>query len=486
MDRQIRRLGVVLLLAFGLLFLQLNNIQVLQASKLANAPGNTRKLFAQFARDRGVVQTSDGVVVAQSVPSNDNYKYLRRYPEGPLFAHITGFTSIIYGSDGVERSYNSDLIGHTIPLRHISDLLTNPNETETVTLTASNRLQQVAQFALGKYAGAVVALNPSTGAILAMYSNPTFDPNPLASHDAAVVNAAWNANQRNPLNPMLPRAYRRAYAPGSTFKVITSSAVLDRDPALASVTYPQQSSIPLPNTTHTLSNFGGESCGGMLPQLLTVSCDTGFAQIGLQLGPDNLSGEAQSFGFDQKPPLDLPSAAISSFPSSAAFAEDKPALAFSAIGQQDVTATALQMALVAGAIANHGVVMGPHVMADIHDSQGNLVRSWSPKAWVTATSPQTAGNVTSMMVSVVQDPRGTATSMQLPGIQVAAKTGTAQTAGAASNTNNWMIAFAPAQAPRVAVAAVVPAQPGLGADPQGATIAGPVAKAVLQAALGTG
>ncbi|MGH9206336.1 MAG: penicillin-binding transpeptidase domain-containing protein, partial [Acidimicrobiales bacterium] len=218
MDRHIRVLGVVLLLAFGVLFLQLNHIQVLQASKLANAPGNTRHLYAEFARNRGVIQTSDGMVIARSVPSNDNYKFQRQYPEGTLFADITGFTSLIYGSDGLERSYNADLTGKTIPLRHLSDLLTNRNETETVTLSASSHLQQVAQLALGKYVGAVVALNPSNGAILAMFSNPSYDPNPLASHSSAVANAAWNTYQQNPYGPMLPRAYRRAYAPGSTFK----------------------------------------------------------------------------------------------------------------------------------------------------------------------------------------------------------------------------------------------------------------------------
>jgi peptidoglycan glycosyltransferase len=483
-DRQIRRLGVVLLLAFLLLFLQLNRIQVLQASKLANAPGNPRKLLDQFTTPRGDIQSADGVVLARSVPTNDLYKYQRQYPLGPLFAQVVGYDSLIYGEDGVEATYNSELQGHSIPLRHLSDILTPRTQTGTVTLTLDSQLQATARFALGNRTGAVVALNPSTGAVLAMYSNPSYDPNPLASHDAQTVRRAWTSYQADPNQPMLARAFRRSYPPGSTFKVVTSAAVLDRDPGLASVSFPSVSSIPLPDSTRTLSNFAGESCGGTLPALLQVSCDTGFAQLGLQLGADNLASEAMAFGFDQAPPIDLPAPAASAFPPAASFARDRPGLAYSAIGQQDVSATALQMALVAAGIADHGQIMVPHVMAQVRDRQGNLVKAWKPRVWLTATSPATAQAVTGFMVGVVQG--GTAQNMALPGVEVAAKTGTAQTGGANTATANWMIAFAPAQAPSVAVAVVVPPQPGLGPDPQGATIAGPVARAVLSAALARG
>ncbi len=481
MNRQIRVLGVVLLLAFAVLFLQLNNLQVLQASKLANSPGNFRKNLQRFNDPRGVIQSADGVVVAKSIPTTGTYKYLRQYPEGPLFAQITGYVSYVYGSDGVESSYNSDLTGHNLPIRYLSDLLTTRTVTEDLTLTITKRLQQVAATALGPKVGAVVALDPTTGSVLAMYSNPSYDPNPLASHDGTAERNAWTAYQTNPAKPMLARAYRERYAPGSTFKVITASAVLDHDPVLATKSYPTVSQIPLPNTTHALSNFAHESCGGVLPDLFRVSCDTGFGQIGLDMGAQSLAAEAESFGFNQVPPLDLPSPiAVSTFPSPDAFVHNLPGVAFSAIGQEDVSASALQMALVASAIANKGVIMAPHVMDQIRDNQGRQVTAFKPKPWLTATSPQTAATISSFMVGVVNG--GTATNMALPGVQVAAKTGTAQTT-VGGGANMWMIAFAPAQAPKVAVAVVVPAQPSVG-EAQGATIAGPIAKTVLAAALG--
>lgn len=481
MNKQIRILGAVLMLAFAVLFLQLNNLQVLQASKLANAPGNSRAALARFSSPRGDIQTADGVVVARSVPSKDIYKYQREYPQGPLYADITGYFSLVYGTEGVESTYNQDLEGHTLPLKDIRDLLTTRTVTENVTLTTSSKVQAAAASALGTKVGAVVALNPTNGAVLAMYSNPTYDPNPLASHNGNVSTAAWKANQANPAQPMLPRAYRRSYPPGSTFKVVTTASVLDHQPALATQNFPTVSAIPLPNSTHLLHNFQGETCGGMLPTLFTVSCDTGFGQIGLDLGAQNLFNEAESFGFNQAPPIDLPAAAASTFPPVSAFSQDLPALAYSAIGQQDVSATALQMALVSGGIANHGVIVGPHVMSQIRDSQGRLVRSWKPKPWKTATSPQSAATISTMMVNVANN--GTARGVfNIPGVQVAAKTGTAQV-GTSQVSTNWMIAFAPANAPRVAVAVVVPGQPGLTSEAQGATVAGPIANSVLASAL---
>jgi peptidoglycan glycosyltransferase len=480
MDRQIRLLGLGLVVLFVVLFLQLNNLQVLQASKLSNASGNIRKVLDDFSRPRGVIQTADGVVVARSTPTNDVYKFQRQYPEGPLFAQITGYFSFVYGSSGVEQTYSSQLAGRSIPLQHLSDLLTTRTNADDVTLTISNQLQQVAANALGPRSGSVVVLNPTNGSVLAMYSNPTFDPNPLSSHDQNTQRNAWNLYQLDPNQPMLPRAYRRGYAPGSTFKVVTASASLDRDPVLATKNYPQESTIPLPQTNQTLSNFGHETCGGTLPDLLKFSCDTGFGQMGLDLGPDNLSAEAMAFGFDRRPPLDLPAVATSTFPPASAFAQNKPGLAYSAIGQEDVTATALQMGLVASGIANGGVINTPHVMSEIRDNQGRQVQSFGTKPWQQGTSQATAGTVRDDMVGVVNG--GTATAVALPNVQVAAKTGTAQTSNGAGN-NNWLIGFAPADNPKVAVAVVVPAQTGLGSDTTGAQIAGPIFKTVLQAAL---
>ena len=478
MNKQIRRLGAGLLVLFCLLFLQLNRLQIVDAEKLANAPGNTRKAVKDFSRDRGVIQTADGVVLAQSVPVDDAFKRQRQYPEKDLFAHLTGYFSFTYGAEGLERTYNDELAGRTTRLRNVRDILSDRVRTNNVTITATKKLQQVAAQALGNRKGAVVALDPTTGAILALWSFPSFDPNPLAGHQSAAVQSAWQALNTDPAKPLLPRAYRERYAPGSTFKVVTSAAVLEKHPDLAAKPYPVLRELKLPQTTRTLKNFGGESCGGPLPQLLKVSCNTGFAQIGLDMGAQSLIDQANAFGFGARPPLDLPAVARSVF-TDTDFKRNQPALAQSAIGQQDVAATPLQMALVAAGVGNGGTVMKPHLLAEIRDSEGNVVDQYRPEPWQRAMSAENAAALRDMMIGVVNG--GTATRAAVPGVQVAAKTGTAQTVG--DNSHAWLIAFAPAEAPKVAVAVIVESQPGLGDNVTGGRIAAPIAKAVIQAAL---
>ncbi|MDP9404013.1 MAG: penicillin-binding protein 2 [Actinomycetota bacterium] len=480
MDRQIRRLGLVLVLLFFALFLRLNDLQVLRAEQLATAPGNTRTVVRDFSRERGVIQAADGAVVARSVPSDDAFKRRREYPEGELFAHISGYFSFTYGTEGVERTYGSDLAGRSVALRRPSDLFSDRVRTGNVTLTVSKGLQQVARDALGPRKGSVVALNPTDGAVLAMWSFPSFDPGPLAAHDQKAVQSAYAALQADAAKPLLPRSYRERYAPGSTFKVMTAAAALEQAPDLVSKPYPRQRSLDLPQTDRDLPNFGGSDCGGTLPDLLRVSCNTGFAQLGLDLGAEKLLSEAADFGFGDRPPLDLPATRASVFPDAASFARDAPALAKSAIGQQDVSATPLQMALVAAGVANGGVIMKPHVMAEVRDDEGAVVKRWNAEPWKKAMAPESAGALKDMMVQVVN--AGTGRRAALPGVQVAAKTGTAQTSG--DNAHAWMIAFAPADAPRVAVAVIVESQPGLGDTVTGGRVAAPIVQTVLRAALG--
>jgi peptidoglycan glycosyltransferase len=484
MNRQIRFVGLGMLVLFLALFVQLNYVQVIDAHRLANDPRNTRIATRDFSQPRGDILSADGQVLAHSVPTNDIYKLLRTYPAGALFAQIVGYYSFTYGSDGVEREYDGQLSGRSVPINvnNIGNLFNPQSRAETVTLTVDARVQYAAALALGNRPGAVVAIVPSTGAILAMWSYPSFDNNPLASHSSSVAKQAWDSYQANALNPMLARAFRDRFFPGSTFKVITASAVYDHDPALATKVYPTLGALPLPNTNHlTLSNFGGETCGGMLPTLFRVSCNSGFAQVGLDLGAANLAAEANAFGFDQRPPIDLPAAATSNFPPASSFAQDLPGVAKSAIGQQDVSATPLQMALVAAAIANGGVIMRPHVLENIKDSEGRIVQTYQPQPWVTATSPATALSMRGLMIQVVQS--GTGTAAQIPGVQVAGKTGTAQTGN--NTVHTWFIAFAPAAAPQVAVAVLVENQPDSN-DFTGGQIAAPIAKKVIQAALAIG
>ena len=477
MNRSIRAFGLVVTVLFVALIAQLVNLQVVDANRLNHNPTNTRQVVADFSRPRGTIQTADGVIVAQSVPSGDVYKYQREYPKGAQYAFTTGFLSFRYGSTGAEAQYGDALAGRNLPLRasDLRNLLSPSPRTANVTLTLNDYLQEAASFALGQRVGAVIALDPRDGSVLAMVSQPSYDPNLLASHNGSVVSNAWSILTNDKLAPMLPRVYRESYAPGSTFKTVTASAVLDHDPALATKTYPTINALDLPLTTNKLHNFGGETCGGQLPTLFTISCDTGFGQIGLDLGAQALSAEAQSFGFNQVPPLDLPGVFKSTFPPASFFDQQQPLLAFSAIGQDNVSATPLQMALIAAGIANHGVIMAPHVMKEIRDSDGNLVTSYTPKPWLTATSPSTADTIKSFMVSVVQ--HGTGTAAALPNVQVAAKTGTAEVTP--TLTNAWMIAFAPADNPVIAVAVVLPDLPGVGNEVTGGVKAAPIVRGVI-------
>ena len=481
-NRQIRRLGVGLVFLFVLLFAQLNWLQIIRADDLANDPRNNRKAVRDFSEPRGEIVSADGTVLARSEPTDDSFERLRVYPQetAALFAHIVGYFSFTYGSEGVERTYNDELAGRTeeLDLDSLTDYLLDRTRTANVTLTIPVSVQQVAAQTLGDRKGSVVALDPRDGRILAMYSFPTFDPNGLAGHDQQQVQDNRALLTIDPDRPMLPRTYRERFFPGSTFKVVTAAAAIAS--GLGATTFPQLTELDLPQTDRNLRNFGGNRCGGTLADALRVSCNTSFAQLGLDLGGERLAAGADAFGFDERPPLDLPAVATSHFPEPSTFERNQPALAFSAIGQFDVAATPLEMALVAGGIGNGGSVMTPHVMQEVRDDDGDVVDRYEPKEWRRAVDPAVAGQVRDMMVDVVN--RGTARSVAIPGVQVAAKTGTAQLGTTPPSSHAWMIAFAPAEAPRVAVAVIVQGQPGV-SEVTGGRVAGPIVRQVLQAAL---
>jgi len=487
-NRQIRLVGVGLMALFIALFVQLNYLQVVHAPSLQHNTLNGEQVIKEYNLPRGAITSSDGTTLAYSrkSPPGSGFTYERLYPTGSLFGQLTGYYSFIYGSDGVEKAYDSVLVGtkhsFNLPtnLEQLGHLLTNVPSAQNVTLTVSDKLQALAQRELAGRDGSVVALNPSTGAILAMYSNPTFNPEKLSQLSTVKETKAWKRLLAAPGNPLLPGAYRNRWFPGSTFKVITSAGVYDHQPSLATHSFPVLSQLPLPDTTNTLHNFGGETCGGALLQLFTVSCDTGFGAIGLDLGGTTLEAEARAFGFDATPPLDLPNPARSYFPPASSFSANRPTLAYSAIGQEDVQATPLLMAMMAGAIADHGKMMTPHVLEKITNSQNAVVSSYQPKVWRRATSAATASSITKLMESVVSAPDGTGRAAAIPGVQVAAKTGTAQTG--TGRTDDWMVAFAPAAHPQVAVAVLIPDQPSAN-EFQGGTVAAPIAKAMLQAAI---
>ncbi len=485
MNRTLRRAGIAVTILLLAVIGQLTYLQVVAADRLADDPRNVRRLTRDFSRPRGDIVTSDGVIVAHSVPSHDELVYRRVYPEGPLYAQVGGYQSFVFGNTGVEATYNDPLVGRDarLQLRNVRDLLTGRPQTGTVVLSLSDQVQRVARDALAGQRGSVVALDVASGGVVALYSNPTFDPNVMTSHDFAAVQGAFDLLRADPANPALARAYRETYPPGSTFKTVTASVALRTGTATPETEFPVLTSLPLPQSTTSISNFGREACGGTLFVSFTRSCNTTFARLGLELGDRFVPGMSR-FGIGLAPPLDVrPGAVESTGPAPGSFRQNQPAFAMAGIGQgPDLRVTPLEMALVAAGIANQGAIMRPHVVAEIRDYQRRVVSRTRPSRWLTATDPATAAEVTKMMISVVSDPRGTGTAARIPGVSVAGKTGTAET-GPDANPHAWFIAFAPAEAPRFAVAVLVEHGGNRGSEATGGRVAAPIARAVLQAAL---
>jgi peptidoglycan glycosyltransferase len=515
MNSAIRKVGVVVLVLYVALFAQLNNLQLFGAQRLNHHPQNTREAARDFERPRGQILTADGVVLARSVPTLDgSIARVREYPEGFKYAHITGYFSRAFGASGIERQYNDELSGKTIAQKYgnLSDLFDPQDRSGNVTLTIRSNVQKAAIDALGARAGSVVAIDPRDGSVLAMWSTPAYDPQELSSPDTTLALNAKKALDADPNNPLLARSYRENFFPGSTFKVVTASAGLESGGVTPDLpVYPTGRSYTPPLTTRPLGNFGGETCGGTLFEILRVSCNSAFAQMGAEsIGADRMIERAQAFGFNEAPPIDLPDPAKSIYPTDFGkkrglvsdyhtqrgepvlegppgappvnVVENTPRLAQTSIGQNDVRATPLQMAMVAGAIANNGVVMKPHVMRDIREQDGTVVNTAKTEAWRTAVSPQTAATMREAMLGVVQG--GTATRLAIDGYVVGGKTGTAQLGTDPPKSHAWIIGFAglPGEAPSVAVAVLVEGQEGA-SEQTGGRVAAPIAQAVLQAAL---
>jgi peptidoglycan glycosyltransferase len=314
-----------------------------------------------------------------------------------------------------------------------------------------------------------------------MFSNPTYNPNLMASHDQAVVQETFNAINSG-VKPALARTYSEIFPPGSSFKIITSAGALDTGLATPGQPfYPVVESIALPGTTDRLSNFGGEFCGGNLTESLVHSCNTTFGQVGLDLGNAFVPAINNCGVGVGPPPLDIPGAVGSTGPAAGSYEANRAFFAKDAIGQQDVAVTPLEMALAAAGIANGGVIMAPHVVHEIQDADGQSVKTIDNTPWRTCITPQNAVALTDMMVQVVQ--RGTGTAAQIPGITVAGKTGTAQTTPG-TDPHAWFVAFAPAEAPRYAVSVIVEHGGNFGSEATGGQVAAPIAKQVLQALLG--
>ncbi len=502
MNAQIRLLGVGLIVCFVALFAQLNRIHVLDQEELQANPANNRQIERDFSRERGSIFTSDGTVVARSVEVDDDLERERVYPEAELYAHTTGYFTFQFGADGLERQYNDELAGQTTEQQFasLSHLFRDTDTTANLTLTIHHDVQTVARAALGERLGSVVAIDPRNGEIIAFWSYPSYDPTVLASVDLEAAEAAWNRLEElpNDEDPRLARTYREIFFPGSTFKVVTAAAALESGAAtMSQPVFETRSEYVAPLTTVGLRNFGGGSCGGDILESLRASCNTAFAELAAEVvGPEPMIEMAERFGFNTVPPLDLPGVVASNFPTDfgaqvgqtdgdppVPIVENTPALAQAGIGQFDVKATPLQMALVAAAIANDGIIMEPHLMFELRDQQGELVEQFQPKVWRQVLPSRHAGRLRSAMVTTATS--GTATGLQVPGFEVGGKTGTAQVdAARPEDTHAWIIGFAgpPGAPPSVAVAVIVESVPG-GGQQTGGSVAAPVAQAVLAAAL---
>jgi peptidoglycan glycosyltransferase len=396
---------------------------------------------------------------------------------------VTGFYSFVYGATSIESAENSVLSGSdpSLFVRRVVDLLTGHQPRGgSVELTINAKAQAAAYKGLAGRRGAVVAIDPSTGAILALVTGPSYDPNLISGHDAATIRKNYNRLDADPTKPMLDRAISQTYPPGSTFKLVTAAAAIESGKYTKDTAVFNGPQLDLPQTTANLPNFDNRPCNrngstATLEDALRRSCNAAFGDVGLKLGAQVLQDQAEKFGFDRR--FEIPMrTAQSTFPGGA----NAPQTAQSAVGQFDVKATPLQMAMVVAAIANRGVLMRPHLVKEVRGPDLSVLNSENTEEVGAAVSPRTAAELTQMMVTVVE--QGTGTNAQISGISVAGKTGTAQQ-GAGRPPHAWFVSFAPAQDAKVAVAVVIE-DGGGAAEISGNKLAAPIAKAVMEAVLG--
>jgi peptidoglycan glycosyltransferase len=469
-----------MLLLFAALLANITFVQAFWSDELNARSDNRRVLLEEFSRQRGPILVAD-TAVARSRETGGQLRFRRVYPDHELYAHATGYYSWVFGRSSTERAANDILAGkdETLFARRIIDLAAGrPPEGGSVLLTLLPEAQQAAVDGLSGTIGAVVALEPRTGAILAMASRPSYDPNPLADPDPEVQEQAWSQYTEDPDQPMLNRAIARTYPPGSVFKLVTAAAALESGEYEPDTPIPGPAELPLPGSTTSLPNTFSGACGPggttTLTEALRISCNTAFAALGIELGDDVLRAQAEKFGYNAQP-LPEYNAATSVFPGNL----DPAQTAQAAIGQFDVRATALQVAMVSAAIANDGTLMTPYLIAEALAPDLAPLRVTEPTVQSEAVSALTADELTDMMVTVVDS--GTGVNAAIAGVEVAGKTGTAER-GPNDLPLAWFTSFAPADDPQVAVAVVIE-NPGGDIDISGGRLAAPIARAVMQAVL---
>lgn len=489
MNKPIRTISIFCLVLFLALMINATYLQYWKAGELGDDPRNRREIVASYSRERGAILTGR-TAVAESVESDDEYEFQRTYPRPLVYAPVTGWFSY-YSQTGVELTHNDVLSGEDSRLfvTKLVDLLSNePPQGGNVLLTIDPDAQQAAYDGLKAVSpnvqGAVVAIQPSTGKVLAMVSLPTYDPNKLASHDLGAVADTFDQLEKDPAQPMLNRAIQTRLPPGSTFKVVTAAAAIEKglykadDNVPGGVTY----QLPLTSGPTGVIDNEGRSCGAngsQIPftQAMEQSCNTSFAQIAGQVGAEDMAETAEEFGFNSQYFEDLIPQAESVFPAEV----DDAQLGQTGFGQFDVSATPLQMAMVAAGLANGGTVMKPYLVDEEQSADLDVLDKTEPQELSRAVSPTTASEVTKLMVATVDN--GTAYPAAIPGISVAGKTGTAQAGEEDRSPYAWFISYAPADNPEVAVAVMIQNADIPRSEIAGGQLGGPIAKAVMEAVI---
>ncbi|KTR41044.1 cell division protein FtsI [Curtobacterium oceanosedimentum] len=482
MNRQLRGVSTVIVLMFVALFVSTTSIQFFAADSLRADSRNSRTILDSYSTKRGAILV-DGSPIAESTPSDDQYQYQRKYTNGALYSAVTGYFTIGQGNTGIESAENAVLSGNSDAsfFQNLNAILTGQDvQGDNVNLTIDPAVQQAAYDALGENSGAVVAIQPSTGKILAMVSKPAYDPNALTSHDTAQVKQQYDALLQQTPTPLQNRAIGGdLYTPGSVFKLVVASAALKDGKYTLDSEFPNPSRLQLPGTSTYINNAEGGSCGGgetvQLRTAIQYSCNIPFAELGQKLGYDTIKSVADEYGFGDA--IEVPMRATASqYPEVDSTAQ----LMLSAFGQASVRVSPLQMAMVSAGIANGGKVMQPSLVDSITTSDLKTVESFSPKQYSDPLSGSEAADLTEAMQSVVSG--GTGTNAKIDGVDVAGKTGTAE-GGTGDPYTLWFTGFAPAKDPEVAVAVVVGNGGGLGQSGVGNTVAAPVAKKVMEAVL---